>query len=103
MASGAKPVLIDVEKEFYTIDPNKIRENITDKTKAVIAVHLYGQPCNMQEIKKICDEKNLLLFEDSAQALGSRYKNQHAGTFGSAGCFSFYPAKILGGQEMEEH
>ena len=96
VASGAKPVLIDVEKEFYTIDPNKIRENITDKTKAVIAVHLYGQPCNIQEIKKICDESNIKLIEDVSQAHGSSYFDKKLGSFGSIACFSCYPTKNLG-------
>ncbi|OFW52523.1 MAG: erythromycin biosynthesis sensory transduction protein eryC1 [Actinobacteria bacterium RBG_13_35_12] len=93
---GAKPVFIDIEPDYFTIDPNKIKEKITPKTKAVIPVHLYGQPADMDEIEKICTDSNLYLIEDCAQAHFAEYKSKKVGTFGIAGTFSFYPGKNLG-------
>ena len=96
VAAGAKPVLVDIQEKFYTIDPSKIRESITNKTKAIIAVHLYGQPCDVRAIKNICDENNLKLIEDVSQAHGSIYSNKKLGSFGDIACFSCYPTKNLG-------
>lgn len=96
VAVGAKPVLVDVEKDFYTIDPTKIIKSITTKTKAIIAVHLYGQPCDIEKIKIICDENNIKLIEDVSQAHGSEFLNQKLGLFGDLACFSCYPTKNLG-------
>ena len=94
--SGAKPVLVDIKKD-YLIDTNKIEKKITKKTKVIIPVHLYGQSCDMDEIIKISKKYKLKVIEDCAQAQGAKYKNKFVGTFGSFGCFSFYPTKILGG------
>ncbi len=94
--SGAKPVLVDIKKD-YLIDTNKIEKKITKKTKVIIPVHLYGQSCDMDKIVKISKKYNLKIIEDCAQAQGAKYKNKFVGTFGSFGCFSFYPTKVLGG------
>ncbi|MDD2731821.1 MAG: DegT/DnrJ/EryC1/StrS family aminotransferase [Candidatus Pacebacteria bacterium] len=91
----ALPVLIDVGDDFL-INPDKIEEAITKKTKAVIAVHLNGRMCRMDKIMDIAQKYNLAVIEDSAQALGAKFKGQNAGSVGLIGCFSFYPAKILG-------
>ena len=93
--SGAKPILVDI-KDDYLIDTNKIKEKITKKTKAIIPVHLYGKSCDMKDIVKISNKYNLSIIEDCAQAQGAKYNNKFVGTFGSLGCFSFYPTKILG-------
>ena len=92
---GAKPVLVDV-KEDFTIDVNEIEKAITARTKAVLPVHLNGRVCNMERIMEIAKEHNLIVIEDAAQALGAEFRGKKAGSFGLAGCFSFYPAKILG-------
>lgn len=91
----AKPILVDVREDFL-IDPEKIEKAITKKTKAIIPVHLNGRVCQMDEIMEIARKHNLIVIEDAAQALGAKYKGKMAGIFGLAGCFSFYPAKILG-------
>tara|TARA_B100001057_G_scaffold43544_1_gene38944 strand:+ start:5006 stop:6136 length:1131 start_codon:yes stop_codon:yes gene_type:complete len=94
--SGAKPVLVDIKKD-YLIDTNKIEKKITKKTKVIIPVHLYGQSCDMDEIMRISKKYKLKIIEDCAQAQGAKYKDKFVGTFGSFGCFSFYPTKVLGG------
>lgn len=94
--TGAKVVFVDIEPDYFTIDVSKIEEKITSKTKAIIPVHLYGQPAKIDAIKKICDAHNLYLIEDCAQAHFATYKGQNVGTFGTAGTFSFYPGKNLG-------
>lgn len=93
---GAKPIPVGISEQDYLIDPKKIEKKITKKTKGIIVTQLNGRVAKMSEIKKIVKKYNLMLFEDSAQALGAKYKNLHAGNFGMGGCFSFYPAKILG-------
>ena len=93
--SGAIPKLVDVGED-YLIDPLKIEKQINKKTKAIIPVHLYGQSCDMDKIKKIATKYNLKIIEDCAQAQGAKYKNKFVGNFGDFGCFSFYPTKILG-------
>jgi len=93
---GATPVFVDCESDYFNIDPRNIEKAITDNTKAIIAVHLYGQPAQMDEIKAIAEKNNLLLIEDCAQAHLSEYKGVPVGTFGICGCFSFYPGKNLG-------
>lgn len=94
--AGAKPVFVDIEKDYYTIDPSKIEEKITLKTKAILPVHLYGQPAHITKIKKICDEHDLHLVEDCAQSHFAEFNRKKVGTFGDAGTFSFYPGKNLG-------
>jgi len=93
---GARPVFIDVEPDLYTINPTLIEEKITAKTKAIIPVHLYGQPAKIDTLREICDRHDLQLVEDCAQAHFAEYKNERVGTFGRAGTFSFYPGKNLG-------
>lgn len=92
--NGATPVLVDVQNDWQ-INPDKIRKKITKKTKAIIAVHLYGYPCNIEELTKISKDYNLFLIEDCAQALGCFYKNKHVGTFGDIGTFSFFANKTI--------
>ena len=94
--TGAKVVFVDIEPDYFTIDVSKIEEKITSKTRAIIPVHLYGQPAEIDTIKNICDAHNLYLIEDCAQAHFASYKGQKVGTFGNAGTFSFYPGKNLG-------
>lgn len=94
--AGAKPIFVDIDPDFYTIDSTKIEECITSKTKAIIAVHLYGQPADMDAIREICEAHDLYLIEDCAQAHFAEYKGKNVGTFGIAGTFSFYPGKNLG-------
>lgn len=92
---GAKPVLVDV-KEDFTMDMDKLEEAITPKTKAIIPVHLNGRVCEMDKLMAIVKKHNLIVIEDAAQALGSKYHNKMAGTFGLASSFSLYPFKVLG-------
>lgn len=94
--TGATPVLVDVEEDYYTLDPKKIEAAITHKTKAIVPVHLYGQACSMREILTIAKKYNLCVIEDCAQAHGAEYHGKKVGTLGDAGCFSFYPTKNLG-------
>ncbi len=94
--TGAKPVFVDVHPEYYSMDETLLEEKITRHTKAVIAVHLQGQMCDIETIKKICDRHNLYLIEDCAQSHFSEFKGKRAGLFGHAGSFSFYPGKNLG-------
>ena len=91
-----KPILVEPDITTYNIDPDKIEENITKKTKAITIVHLYGKSCDMDPILKLCNKYNLKLIEDCAQAHGALYKNKKVGTFGQLGAFSFYPTKNLG-------
>ena len=93
---GATPVFVDVEKETYNIDPLKIEEKITEKTKAIMPVHIFGQSAKMDEIMAIAKKHNLKVIEDAAQAVGSEYKGTKTGAIGDVGCFSFFPTKNLG-------
>ncbi|GBF23310.1 glutamine--scyllo-inositol transaminase [Candidatus Gastranaerophilus sp. (ex Termes propinquus)] len=93
---GAKPVFVDICPDTFNIDVTKIEEKITPKTKAILPVHLYGQPCDMDVIMDIAKRHDLVVIEDCCQAIGATYKGQAVGTFGEAGCFSFYPTKNLG-------
>lgn len=93
---GATPVFADCEPEYFNIDPDGIAGVISSRTKAIVAVHLYGQPAQLDRLRRIADENDLLLIEDAAQAHFAEYKGKHVGTFGSCGCFSFYPGKNLG-------
>ena len=93
--SGAKPVLVDIDDD-YLIDVSKIEKKITKKTRAIIPVHLYGQSCDMDNISMIAKKYKIKIIEDCAQAQGAKFKNKFVGTFGTFGCFSFYPTKVLG-------
>jgi dTDP-4-amino-4,6-dideoxygalactose transaminase len=94
--AGARPVFVDIDEQTYTMDPALIEQAITPKTKAIIPVHLYGQPANMDPIMEIANRRGLSVIEDACQAHGAEYKGRAAGTIGIAGCFSFYPGKNLG-------
>lgn len=93
---GATPVFCDVELDTYNIDPSQIEEKITDKTKAIICVHLFGNACKMDEINDIAKRHNLYVVEDAAQAINSQYKGKNVGNLGDIACFSFFPTKNLG-------
>jgi dTDP-4-amino-4,6-dideoxygalactose transaminase len=92
---GATPVFVDID-DYFHIDADKIEEKITKKTKAIIPVHLYGQSVDLKKIVRICKNNNLKLVEDCAQSHGATYNNKKLGSFGTLGCFSFYPTKNLG-------
>ncbi|HMS64854.1 MAG TPA: DegT/DnrJ/EryC1/StrS family aminotransferase [Ignavibacteria bacterium] len=93
---GATPVFVDCEEDSYNIDPKKIEDKITPKTKAIVAVHLYGQPADMDPLKEIAAKHNLILLEDAAQSHLAEYKGQKIGGIGTSTSFSFYPGKNLG-------
>lgn len=93
---GAKPVFVDIGKDF-TINPHKIIDKISSKTKAIMPVHIYGNPCDMVEIMKISNKYGLVVIEDACQAHGSVLKDNKIGSWGHIGCFSFHPSKIIGG------
>jgi perosamine synthetase len=92
---GAKPIFVDILADTWCIDPSKIEDAITPKTKAIIAVHLYGNLCNMDEIMNIARKHNLYVIEDAAEAIGSIYKGKRAGTIGDFGVFSFHGTKTI--------
>lgn len=92
---GATPVIVDVDSNTWNIDPVKIREAITDKTKAVIPVHLYGNPCHMKEVMNIAKECELYVIEDATESLGAKFNGKHTGVFGNFGCFSFNGNKLI--------
>jgi len=94
---GAKPVFVDIDAKTYNINPELIEEKITDKTKAIIPVHLYGQCADMEPILEIGKRYNISIIEDAAQAIGAEYKGRKAGSMGDMGCLSFFPSKNLGG------
>ncbi len=93
--NGGRPVFADIDEKTFNIDPVNIEHVMTKKTKAVIVVHLYGQPCDMTKIKEVCDAHDLLLIEDCAQAHGAEYKDRKVGTFGDVSMFSFYATKNM--------
>lgn len=93
---GAKPVFVDIEENTYNIDTSKIEDKITDKTKAILPVHIFGHPANMDEIRDLADKYNLVVIEDACQAVGAEYKGKKVGALGNAACFSFFPTKNLG-------
>lgn len=93
---GAWPVFADIDPNYYTIDPAQIEQKITSRTKAVVPVHLYGQPADMAPIMELAQAYNLKVIEDAAQAHGAEYRLQRVGSVGNAACFSFYPGKNLG-------
>jgi len=97
MLTGAKPVFADIDFSTYCIDANKVKTCVTEKTKAVIPVHLYGQPAEMNEVLAVAKEFGLSVIEDNAQAFGAEYRGRKTGSFGDIGCHSFFPTKNLGG------
>lgn len=94
--TGARPVFVDIEHNGYNLDPSQIEAAITPRTKAILPVHLYGQPADMQPILEIARQHGLRVIEDAAQAHGAEYRGRRVGTWGDAACFSFYPGKNLG-------
>ena len=93
---GATPVFVDIDPARRTISPTKLEAAITPRTKAIIPIHLYGMPADMDAIKAIADRHRLPIIEDAAQAHGARYRGKRVGQFGEIACFSFYPSKNLG-------
>lgn len=94
--TGARPIYVDIDPATYTMDPRSLEAAITERTKAILPVHLYGQPAEMDPILEIARRKKLLVIEDAAQAHGAEYNGRRAGSLGDMGCFSFYPGKNLG-------
>ena len=94
--NGAKPIFVDVDPETYVMDISKVEAKITEKTKAIIPVHLYGHPVDMAPLMEIAAKHGLFVIEDACQAHGCKYRGQTVGSFGDIGCFSFYPTKNLG-------
>jgi len=94
--ADGKPVFADIEKDTFNIDPKKISKALTKKTKAILPVHLFGLPCDMDSIISIAHNENIFVIEDACQAIGAEYKDEKTGTIGDVGCFSFYPTKNLG-------
>ena len=94
--AGARPVLVDIDPRSFTLDPEKIEAAITSRTKALIPVHLYGQPSDMDPLIQIARRHGLIVIEDAAQAHGAKYKGHSVGSIGDMACFSFYPGKNLG-------
>jgi perosamine synthetase len=95
MYVGATPVFIDADMHTWNIDPDEIEKNITDKTKAILLVHLYGNPCDMDRIMEIAARNNLSVIEDATESLGAKYNRKFTGTFGDFGCFSFNGNKVI--------
>ena len=93
--NGLKPVFADVNPETFNLDPESVAERITSKTKAVMPVHLFGQPCEMQAFLELCEDNDLYLIEDAAQAHGADFRGRKTGSMGEVGCFSFYATKNL--------
>jgi dTDP-4-amino-4,6-dideoxygalactose transaminase len=93
---GATPVIADVDPRTYTLDPEQVERRITPRTRAILPVHLYGQPADLSALSEIASRRSVSLLEDAAQAHAATYQGRHVGTFGSCGCFSFYPGKNLG-------
>jgi dTDP-4-amino-4,6-dideoxygalactose transaminase len=93
---GARPLLCDIDPQHYTIDPEQVRRCLSDRTRAIVPVHLYGQVADMDALNALAAERDLVLIEDAAQAQGARFRGEPAGSLGRVGCFSFYPGKNLG-------
>jgi len=94
--TGATPVFVDIEPDTMNIDPAKIEEKITERTKAILPVHIFGHPADMDKIVSMAKKHDLLIIEDCAQSFGAEIHGKKTGSFGDAGCFSFYPSKNLG-------
>lgn len=97
MHVGARPVLVDIDPRTYCMDVDKLQEAVTGKTRAVIPVHLYGHPAEMDPLLQVAEENDLKVIEDNAQAFGAEYRGNKTGSIGHAGCLSFFPSKNLGG------
>jgi dTDP-4-amino-4,6-dideoxygalactose transaminase len=95
--TGAKPVFVDIDRRTFNIDPGLVERAITSRTKAIIPVHLFGQMCDMDAVMQIAERHNLYVIEDAAQSISATYKGRKSGSIGTAGCFSFFPSKNLGG------
>jgi perosamine synthetase len=95
IASGAKPVYVDIDPRTWCLDPEKVAQAVTRRTKAIIAVHLYGNVCDLTRLKAIAQKRKLFLIEDTAEAIFSKYRGRYAGTWGDVGCFSFHAAKTI--------
>ncbi|HWQ64838.1 MAG TPA: DegT/DnrJ/EryC1/StrS family aminotransferase [Methanospirillum sp.] len=104
---NATPVFADVDEKYYSLDPESTLEQINPRTRAIIPVHLFGQPCDMKTLGEICDDHHLLMIEDCAQAHGTRFEGTMTGSFGLSGCYSFYPTKNMttgeGGMVTTQH
>ena len=96
MLAEATPVFVDIDRRSFNMSPAAVMSAITERTKAILVPHLYGHPADMTALKEIADKHKLVLVEDCAQAFGAKYNGQYVGTLATAGCFSFYPTKILG-------
>ena len=94
--AGATPVFVDIDPSTYNLDAHRLEVAITANTKALIAVHLYGQCCDLAAVKAVCEKKKIWLIEDAAQAIGVEWEGKRAGSVGDLGCFSFFPSKNLG-------
>jgi dTDP-4-amino-4,6-dideoxygalactose transaminase len=94
---GARPVFVDIDAETFNIDPRQIKRAITPRTRAIMPVHLFGLPAEMDSVLEIAAEHRLMVIEDAAQAIGARYRGKAVGNLGALGCFSFFPSKNLGG------
>jgi len=94
--AGARPVFVDIDPQTYTLDIEQLADAITPATRAILPVHIYGQPANMDRINELAQAHNLVIVEDAAQAHGATWQGQYTGALGDAGCFSFYPGKNLG-------
>src|SRR5262249_32562835 len=93
---GAQPVFVDVDPETYGMDANQVEKQLSRRTKALLPVHLYGQPVDLEPLLEIGERHGIPVVEDAAQAHAAHYRGKHVGTFGQTGCFSFYPGKNLG-------
>jgi dTDP-4-amino-4,6-dideoxygalactose transaminase len=95
-AAGARPVFVDVDPETFTLDPARLEASLTERTRAIVPVHLYGHPAHMEPIRELAERRGLMVVEDAAQAHGAEYRGRKCGTLGQAAAFSFYPTKNLG-------
>lgn len=93
--TGARPVLVDIDEETHNIDPSGIEAAITERTKAIVPVHIYGHPADMNPIMEVAQKRGLKVIEDACQAIGAEYRGEKAATIGDAGCFSFFPSKVM--------
>ena len=94
--TGARPVFVDIDSDTFNIHPRQVEAAVNERTRAVLPVHLYGQPADLAPIRELCRRRGLMLIEDCAQSFGAEYGGRKSGTYGDMGCFSFYPSKNLG-------